>query len=296
MMDLLSLCRALAQLDSVTGCEKETAEFLEKILAAKGLFCRTDSLDDLIVRKEDSPAETLIFVPMDLPGFLAVPEEKKTRLLPLGNPDLKTVKGMTVTLSGVASLPVLSDEEKDPKGTDLYLDHPSKLGEICRINCECSEKDGAFSGRFVSGYLLLSLAMEFAAERLRPGTAVVFLAQSRQGNAAFAGNVALREKPKRAWLLSAAEEKEDKPVLAVRAGRHFSHPALIDAFSERAANAELPFKKAVLSEGDPQGQAVSASGVPCARLVLPVTDPGKDTERVSAEAARLISLALDLLA
>ena len=297
-MDLFDFSRTLSKYCAVTGSEGETASFLKETFSGSGLICRIDDLGCLTVTKDAAPVQTALFIPLDLPGFLAVPETTKiTRLLPLGGMEPEDAAGANLLFPDGTVLKVRSDKEKDPKVTDLFVQNAGfSLGTVCRIAEPLVRKEHSIVGRYAGSLALVALSARFCLNGMKSGTAAVFFTQSRQGRAEFCGNWCLENRPKEAWILSSCKAEGETAILALCCGKHVSHPSLCKKLKIASEDQSVALKTQVLEHGRDLSVSVSAQGIPAADLVLPVQNPNKENESVSEEALLSLEQILSLIA
>ncbi len=261
------------RLMNVTGAETGLSNRLQEEFASEGILPKTDDLGCLYVPGKKN--DLLFTAMMDVPGYLLLQKYPKKSILisTLATPEDRGTQFTAIDPEGKT----VSVRRKDEAGALYYIQKKEyKIGSVFKEKTEISEKDGVLHGRDLTRYVLL-----YCLKKLAETDHSCLFASQGYSNAPTEYNFAMRNGTKRMIFLGAVESKEDKPLVLIRNGKHFSDPALIES-AEKAGFVPYLSEFAVT-----KSQACADSGAKVVTLALPYRLTKEGERQVNCETVNL---------
>lgn len=254
-MDLWNWIQEHKDCMNVTGAEKALADQLRKELDPKGGHSAIDDTGCLFVQGNQSG--TVITAMMDVPGYLVLQKypEKSVIVYTLFN---QTDRGDGFTAIGPDGKTVKVYRDKDPDS--LYYIKQKRYGigtpvkEVDLFSRNEEEICGINAARYALLYVLCSLSAN--------GANCLFASRGFSG-APVEYNFCMRHNTGSVIMLGSVESDEERPIVLIKNGKHFSDRGLV----QKAINAG--FTPMLSNEAVTKAQRCADSGVDVLTLALP---------------------------
>ena len=227
---MLDLLQQISKIPCVNGGERELSLFLKKYFITKGLSVQSFPGNHIFVKKDGTMPQTILFTPMDSPGFICLYKEDGVAYLSPTSRTLNDMKDFDSVINQSGKTFKI-EESKYDKNAFCIKSKDVNIGDVLAITPNFDLKETEFAGRFSSKLACISVLIRLSEILTNPNIAFCFTAGFHSGSKAES-NVMKRVGAKNAILLSPAETKENtnEPILALKDGKHFSSRILSGAF------------------------------------------------------------------
>ena len=288
---MLEQLRKISEIPCVNGGERSFSSFLENYFKQKSFAVQRLPGNHILVRKSDLKPNTVLFTPMDSPGFVCLYREDGIAYLSPTSKALDDIKDFDSVINNEGVFFKL-EETKYDKSTFCVKNDQIRLGESLSVSSTVSVVDSVITGRFASKYACVAMLMKLAELITNPDVAICFTAGFHSG-AKAESNVLKRIGANNAILLNFADvgDSLQMPILAIKDGKHFSSDVLSNAFSESCSENGFPLRKIVFDKAISAAERIYAPHVrEVLSLALPCSNLYSDREKVFAIDAMLQAL------
>lgn len=227
---MLELLHQISKIPCVNGGERHFSLFLKKYFSDKGFSVQSLPGNHIYVQKRNAKPNTIVFTPMDSPGFICLYKEDDIAYLSSSSKSFGAIKDFD-SVTNEKGITYKLEESKYDKNAFCIKSKEVQIGETLSISSKIELTESKISGRFCSKFACILILIKLADFLTNPNIALCFTAGFHSGTKAEC-NVLKRMGAKNAILLNAAviDEIGSDPILALKDGKHFSSKVLSDAF------------------------------------------------------------------
>ncbi len=275
------LLREISKIACVNGGERRYSQFLKEYFTSKGFFVQRLPGNHVFVQRRKSSATTVIFTPMDSPGFICLYKEGENAYLSPTSKALSDIKDFDFVV-GSEGIPYKIEESKYDKKSFCIKSNSAKIGEIFSVESSVQSSDNEFIGRFSSKLACIFLLIKLADLLQSSDVALCFTAGYHSGTRSEA-NVLKRIGASNAVFVNFAEcdDSVSAPILAIKDGKHFSSKSLSDRFMTSCKQISITVEAAVFDQAITSAERSYAPQVgEILSLALPCSKPYTVSEKV----------------
>ena len=271
---MYKLLQQISEIPRVNGSERRIAQFLHRHFVAKGFHVQTLPGNHVFVKMKDSSPRTVVFTPMDTPGFVCLYKEDGVGYLASTSKVIGELKDFDSVVNANGDVFQIQESKYDKKSFCIKSERV-QIGENFSIPSKPEVNENQIAGRFSAGIACICLLIKLADLLENPSVALCFTSGSHSGMKAEA-NVMKRTGATNAILLNPAEfdENTDAPILAIKDGKHFSSKNLSEHFLAACAVKDIAVRKVVFDQGisaaertyAPHVSEILSLALPCSRL------------------------------
>lgn len=285
------LLREFSKIPCVNGGERTFSMLLSKYFSKKGFLVQKLPGNHIFIQKESTSARTVIFTPIDSPGFICLYKEGDESYLSPTSKALSTIKDFdsVVDTNGIS---FKVEESKYDKKSFCIKNQDAQIGEIFSVESKVLSSENGFSGRFSAKLACIFVLTKLADLLKNPSVALCFTAGYHSATRAEA-NVMNRTGASNAVFFNFAESdaSESSPILAIKDGRHFSSKTLTEKFMTSCKNNGISIQAVVFDKAITAAERSYAPQVKeILSLALPCSQPYTDKEKVWGTEAMLQAL------
>ncbi len=238
------LVKKISKIPCVNGSEFVLSDYLLEYFREKGFFTTIYPGGHILIRQQNSTPHTIVFTPMDSPGFICLYKQADIAYLSPTSKKVNDLKDIEAVFDYNGNK--FSSEESNYdkiKSKEINIGNALAISSSLKISKTCI--NGRFSGRFACICILMKLA-----EALKnPNVGICFTA-GFYSNTKAESNIINRLHAKNAILLGfgVCNLSNKHPILAIKDGKHFSSPRLSELFKLCCRNNHIPFQSVVFDK------------------------------------------------
>jgi len=274
---MLELMKIISRIPCVNGSEYELVSALTHYFEEKGLSVTTFPGNHVLVRPvpSDDIPETVIFTPLDSPGYICLYRDENGACLAATSKDGSELKEGDRVYGKRVKEATLYSSVYDEKILCIK-DESAQVGDtfLAFTSAPVSASGDGFCCRYCARFSCIAVLMKLAENLKNPKVAVCFTSGFHSASKSEA-NVMNRIGAKRAILLGYASEKnpENFPILALKDGKNFSSTLLAESFCEIGKNNRINVSRRVFDQPITAAERLFS---PYAREILSLALPCKN--------------------
>lgn len=245
---MLDTIRNLTEIPCVNGSERQFALNLKELLTDKGLTVKVFPGNHVFFHKSNANPDTIVFTPMDSPGFTCLYKEDGIAYLTSTSKSYEKTKDFEVVINS-KGIAFKTEASKYDQKAFCIKDPNILIGETFSAPAKVHYANEIFSGRFCSKFACIAILMRLMDELQNRKIGCCITAGFYSGSSAES-NVMKRVGAKNAILLNSAnfEEETNKPMIAIKDGKHFSSKILSDAFAAVCCENKISIQNVIFDE------------------------------------------------
>ncbi len=240
---MIDLVKEISQIPCVNGSEHGFARFLKRYFEEKGFQVSVFPGNHVLVQLTDSAPKTIVFTPMDSPGFVCLYRENDCSYLTPTSKSVEEIKDLKAVFDTDGNEHPIEESKYDKKSFCIK-NKVFPLGSAFSVASPIQTSDSVIIGRFCARFACIAVVMKLAESLKNQNVGICFTAGFCSKTKAES-NVMNRLQAENALLLNFAEDEDSHPILILKDGKRFSSKAFLESIATFFENNCIPFRTRV---------------------------------------------------